>query len=150
MPEDNTPPRGGHLSTATPSFQHTTLQLTLPCPIWSVRHAPMQSDSNCGECCPTYRGVHQKFVASVVFFRYEPRPQCNRRLTGAIAGSLTAIGTRATVAPARSPLIVSTLLGHPVSAIPAYLPRNPIVLSNRASNNFCCKGSLSCSTLSAF
>jgi hypothetical protein len=50
-----------------------------------------------------------KIVGSVVFFtrfdtcRYELRPRSNRRLTGAVAGSLTGIGTRATVAPAPSP-----------------------------------------------
>src|SRR5450432_3959079 len=52
-----------------------------------------------------------KIVSSVVFFTRLPRPRSNRRVTGAVAGSLTALGTRATVSGTVA-LIVSTFLGH--------------------------------------
>jgi hypothetical protein len=71
------------------------------------RHAARRSRAN----PRSVRRRAPKIVSSVVFFTRLPRPRSNRRVTGAVAGSLTALGTRATVSGTIA-LVMSTLLGH--------------------------------------
>jgi hypothetical protein len=64
-----------------------------------------------------YGGVHRKLLLALFSLQGSirivttPHPQSNRHLTGAVAGSLIAMGSRATVGPGTTPLIVSMLLG---------------------------------------